>query len=162
MKPFSLKFENRIEGVYFWFACLLVILSFLISSSLDIVTHDVYYVISHQLILILLALLFFVFYGITWALRKLQKPVNKTISKLHCIGSISWFVCSVVIFWFSTRNESNEYYKDYSVYDEVESQSILNDVNTWFTILIISFFILQLIFVLGVLAAMIKKMYKTQ
>lgn len=157
MNPFSLKFENTIEGVYFWFACLLVILSFLISSSLDIVTYDVYYVISHQLVLILLALLFFVFYGITWALRKLQKPVNKTISKLHCIGSISWFVCSVVIFWFSTRNESKEYNKDYSVYAEVESQSILNDVNTWLTILIVSFFILQLIFVVGVLVTFIKR-----
>lgn len=136
---------------YFWIACLFfVVLWFYWSNSdvtIDINIHDTYLVIANSHIV----KLFFVLYGfvgfIYWAFSKTEISLIKILTRLHTlitIVSVPVYFLGLKLFKLFPPNTN------FPLFDD------LSDENVFITLLFLSVFIAQLLFVTNLIISTFK------
>lgn len=139
----------RIAATHGITALLLLATSLFTNGSVDIAVHDTYFVISHNHVLILIALLYVVFGLITWGMHQLSRRLSPVLNWLHyLITSLSLLLIFVLITTATTQPSS---YIDYSVLKENAASPSMIDLNVWVTLLGICFILGQLLLVANVI-----------
>lgn len=139
----------RIAATHGITSLLLLATSLFTSGSADIAVHDTYFVISHNHVLILIALLYVVFGLITWGMHKLSRRLSTVLNWLHYLITS---LCLLLIFvLLTTTTTLPSTYSDYSVLKENASSPSMMDLNVWLTILGICLIFSQLLLVANVI-----------
>lgn len=136
--------------LYFLSALIFIFMMFLPSNTINISSHDTYFVIDFRFILIFFVLLFGFFGLISFLLRK--KKMNQILFWIHWLGSIS---LPIVLILMNHNDSEQRQYEDYSVYDEFNSSSF--DYNQLLTFLVILFILCQIVFLINSIAKAVRK-----
>lgn len=133
----------------------LIIGSFIVSDTLDIADHDVYYVIDNAQIALFVGFLFFTFGVITWLMEVLRRKLNDLLNWIHFGITIFCLIVSVKILYFSSP--TNDVYNDFNFYEYVERDSGLMSSVNWLSYNFYLFLFGQLILVINLVKALANK-----
>lgn len=142
--------------------CFLSALIFRSNDALDIAVHDTYYVIANTHLIFFTGLSFLVFYCIYVLLNHFRRKTIRILDHLHTwisiLSLLGFWICSSMVFVSPPKR-----YYDYSIYNEFDRTSVdfLMDINIFITILALAFVIAQVIFLINVFIALLRKNEKT-
>lgn len=146
----------RFGLVHTFVGVLFLLVGFLSDGTLDLANHDTYYVIAYQHVFWMLALLFFGFGLIHWLIEKVKIQLNRKLSFVHFV--LSFVLISVVSFLFlSYKSQAQSTYSDYSVYDEFDKIDNQEQFNFVAAGILVLFLITQVVFLVSLLVALVKK-----
>lgn len=148
-KKLSPQIYYALVGVVF------IILSLFSFGALDIAIHDSYFVIDHQLIIIGIAIIYFVFATIAWFFCKIKRPLNRILSLIHFWITTIGILVQFLIHYFSIITISKIAADDYYTSGDVANYTVLEDFNTWIAFGMIVLLIGQFVF----LATMAKSIF---
>jgi heme/copper-type cytochrome/quinol oxidase subunit 1 len=113
------KWRQSLELYYSLAVVIFISLCFFNSETIDVAIHDTYFVIPTWFINLLIALLFFLFAVVSWIMRRIQKPLNKTMTFIHLI--LTFVACLTISLSLNKVIEQPTKYLDSTVQSELEN-----------------------------------------
>jgi hypothetical protein len=148
----------KFEILYALFSILFFSAAFFSKDSLNIVDHDTYYVMSNNFLFTTLALIFLFFVVINWLFRFINKPLNQRLNLLHFSTTTIVIILGAFIIHFSSSNNAERIYENYSVYGEFDSKTYSAfDFNYVLAIIFLFGILVQLFFLINVFIAIFKR-----
>lgn len=148
--------NNYLVFLYVLIGFILIVTSFIGINSVEIAVHDTYFIFSSQQIFLLLGGSYFLFGGIVWIFKKLNRSFNVLLTRLHLIITTLSIIAILVVNWHSVRETKPRIYSDYSVYEGFTATANVPDYNYWLSILICIGVFAQLLFMIALVLALVK------
>lgn len=148
--------NNYFIFLYFLIGFILIVTSFSGITSVEIAVHDTYFIFSSQQIFLLLGGSYFLFGGIVWIFKKLNRPFNVLLTWFHLIITTLSIIAILVVNWYSVRETKPRIYSDYSVYEGFTATANVPDYNYWLTILICIVVFAQFLLMIALVLALVK------
>ena len=148
--------NNYLVFLYFLIGFILIVTSFIGINSVEIAVHDTYFIFSSQQIFLLLGGSYFLFGGIVWIFKKLNRSFNVLLTWFHLIMTTLSIIAILVVNWYSVRETKPRIYSDYSVYEGFTATANVPDYNYWLTILICIVVFAQFLLMIALVLALVK------
>ncbi|MCC7455132.1 MAG: hypothetical protein IT222_13270 [Crocinitomix sp.] len=148
--------NNYLVFLYLLIGFMLIVISFSGINSVQIAVHDTYFIFSSQQIFLLLGGSYFLFAGIVWIFKNLNRSFNVLLTWFHLIITTLSIIAILVVNWYSVRETKPRIYSDYSVYEGFTKTSNVPDYNYWLTILICIGVFAQFLFLIALVLALVK------
>ncbi len=135
---------------------ILLVFALITTGITEIAVHDSYFIFADSQIFLILTILFSIYYGISFGMRKIKKPLNSSWIFIHWIITISGIIAILLL--LKQPNETVvATYSDFSIYnpEPVVSESISrNSQIFWVFLFTLS---AQLIFIGNLFFSVVRK-----
>jgi len=122
----------------------------------EIAVYDSFFIFADSQILLILAILFSIYYGISFGMRKIKKPLNSSLIFIHWIITISGIIAIPLL--IKQLNETViKTYSDFSIYNPGPEVSASISLNYWIFWVFLFTLSAQLIFIGNLFFSVVRK-----
>lgn len=138
---------------YTGIALIWIVTGLIARDSMDITTHDTYYVIPTSVIWFALSLLYFCFGGLSALFTGLRRPLPTGLIWPH------FFLTTIALFWMILLPTFYHppRFTDYSVLEDLNSAQPVRDITTQISIVAALALLAQFLLVSGIIVAVARK-----
>ncbi len=106
---------NKTYLLYGVTSLVFLIFSFLVDGSFDIANHDTYLSIANSHLCLSMSFLFAIYFLISLAFYRKEKPINRSLTFLHWVLSLVGII-SLIIIIQKMYIDTPQHYYDFNVY----------------------------------------------